>query len=112
MNYGKPRNPYHNPEAYRAIGLGNGACHIGYVSLSECVSEMEAKANAEFIVLACNAHDDLLAACKSVLGMLSSPKFLEFQTRFRQSDSEWAMVSAMEMREEEIKAAIAKAECL
>jgi len=55
------------------------------------------------------AAPELLAACQSALAMLTSPKFIEWQTRFRASDSEWAMVSAMDMRQEEIESAIAKA---
>lgn len=33
----------------------------------------EARANAEFIVRACNAHDDLLAACKKVVEHFGDP---------------------------------------
>jgi hypothetical protein len=42
------------------------------VTVADCigddlVSPDECRANAEFIALACNAHDDLLAACKAML---------------------------------------------
>ena len=33
---------------------------------------LEADANAEFIVQACNAHDDLLAACQEGLGFIEA----------------------------------------
>lgn len=63
MNYGRPRSEYHNPEAYRAIGIGNGASHIGYVSVTGCVPESEAKANACLIASA----PDLLRALEIIL---------------------------------------------
>lgn len=38
---------------------------------SRPVTTDEAEANARFIVLACNAHDDLLAACERALECLT-----------------------------------------
>ena len=37
------------------------------VALVAAPDYLESKANAEFIVRACNSHDDLLAACKAML---------------------------------------------
>ena len=38
------------------------------------VLKQEARANAAFIVRACNSHDDLLAACKFALDSIASRK--------------------------------------
>ena len=44
-------------------------CETGTIAVCEG-NEGEAEANAEFIVKAVNSHDDLLDACKEVVGVL------------------------------------------
>ena len=52
MAYGNARSNHHRPAKYRAIGIGNGACHIGYASVTPAVSDIEAQANARLIAAA------------------------------------------------------------
>jgi len=42
----------HKAHKYRAIGIGNGACHVGYASVTTCIQEDEARANARLIASA------------------------------------------------------------
>ncbi len=44
------------------IGIGNGAVHIGYASVTACVRLAEARTNARLIA----AAPELLAACRAV----------------------------------------------
>jgi hypothetical protein len=56
------------------------------------------------------AAPDLIAACKEVVSMLTSPKFVQWKTSNCKSDNEWAMVSAMESRLAECRKAIKSTE--
>lgn len=75
MHYGKGRSSWHMPATYRALGIGNGSVHIAYVSVTEIVTEEEARANARLIVAAPEllaALQDMLA-CNHELGAISKP---------------------------------------
>jgi hypothetical protein len=64
----------------RLIGIGNGSCHIGFVSITQLVSEEEAIANARLIVHA----SDLLTALEAfVLSSLNGnmADYLKVQAR-------------------------------
>lgn len=63
-----PMKHGHSPETYRAIGIGNGACHVGYASVSGCVGAIEADANARLMA----AAPELLAALQNCLCYLES----------------------------------------
>lgn len=69
MNYGNARSPQHTPGAYRALGIGNGTSHVGYVSVTKCVSATEARANARLIA----AAPELLAALEACLEGVETP---------------------------------------
>lgn len=64
----------HTPTPWKASGNG---IHKGircvattdYIDRRSGEEFKEACANAEFIVRACNAHDDLLAACEAICGV-------------------------------------------
>lgn len=83
MNYGRPRSEYHNPEAYRAIGIGNGASHIGYVSVTGCVPESEAQANARLIA----AAPDLLQALQRLQKQIRD-KYADHGLDWTENDSD------------------------
>lgn len=69
---------------YTARGIGNGACHVGYASITPALGSDEAKANARLIA----AAPDLLAACKALHQCLSGwVEIAEAQDR-RAYDSE------------------------
>ncbi len=48
----------------------------------------------------------LLAACKSSLAMLTSPKFQEWQAKHSASSNDWMIASAMRVRKDELFQAI------
>jgi hypothetical protein len=50
------------PHNFALIGIGNGACHVGYASVTPAMSPFESEANARLIT----AAPDLLAALKEV----------------------------------------------
>jgi hypothetical protein len=56
--------------------LGDGAPET-ICEMNSSVSPEETTANAEFIVQACNAHDDLLAALRAVVFQACQGKVLE-----------------------------------
>lgn len=53
------------------IGIGNGGEHIARAVITGCINEQTARANAAFIVRACNAHDGLVAALSAAVEALS-----------------------------------------
>lgn len=68
-----------------SIHIGNGdmqtICSVGTHDLRDSVPAMrlihdsdDIAANAEFVVRACNAHDDLLAACEALMNSLPYDK--------------------------------------
>jgi len=55
----------------------NGQAIASFGNQRRWLSTTEVVANAEFIVRACNAHDDLLAACKAAHRILTEDGSLE-----------------------------------
>ncbi len=64
-----------NDEVYLEMKLAEGWVTMGVV-LSRVTDTHTQVANAEFICLACNAHDDLLAACEELASCHGHPVFV------------------------------------
>lgn len=85
----------HIGEVYIRSASGLTVCQMAYMGISD----------AEFIVLACNSHDDLLAACEE-----SSQTLRLAETRMLERDGEPSIGSRLLFRQrQQVDAAIAKA---
>jgi hypothetical protein len=88
------------PDEYgNAPDLHIAVCHYSgnnYDPATLAADKAKAKANAEFIVRACNCHDELLEACKELVSWYDSDKSQRASVTFAAFDA--------------VRAAIAKAE--
>jgi hypothetical protein len=103
----KPRGPQHAIDRKWEIVAPDPDGHGEMVVVGEHTGiECLTKENAEFIVRACNAHDNLLAACKAVL----EHGTIWWQMSQSNNLPKWAM----DLRDAlmQARAAIAKAESL
>jgi len=65
--------------------IQSGSCPYRYVAVvdgCQAMSEEEEKANAEFIVLAVNCHDELLKVCQEMMGVLEVIDFCELSADY------------------------------
>jgi hypothetical protein len=67
------KRPYGSEGSYNIAFCGDISDGIGYIG------QIYNRANAAFIVRACNAHDDLLAACKALVEYRDRAGALGFQ---------------------------------
>jgi hypothetical protein len=91
----------HTPTPWRQQGEPNGHRINGEggpvaVASPRFMDRTERLANAAFIVRACNAHEDLLAACKKLLGLVRErPENLaSYGAHYTVQDAEAAIAKA------------------